>query len=219
MKIAILGGTGKQGFGLALRWAQAGHQIVIGSRAAEKAELAAGKLNSLLHGVGTVCGLKNQEAAAAGEIVVLSVPYNSQQATLDALKSELAGKLLVSVIAPLKPPQVSRVWQPAGGSAAQEAQTLLGKAARLVIAFQNISAEHLADPDHTIDSDVLICGDHQADKQIVVQLAADANLQGIDAGPLANAGVVEGLTAVLIGINKRYQAQGTGIKITGMRTR
>jgi len=216
MKIAVLGGTGKQGFGLALRWAKAGHEIVIGSRTAEKAEQAAQRMSAWLHGAGTVCGLANQEAAAAGEVVVLSVPYESQQSTLEAVKSELADKLVISVVVPLKPPKVAVVWQPEAGSAAAELQVLLGEDAHLVTAFQNISAEHLTDPDHTIDSDVLICGDRKADKQIVLQLAADASLHGVDAGPLANAGVVEGLTAVLIGINKRYQAKGAGIRITGM---
>ena len=216
IKIAILGGTGKLGSGLALRWARAGHSVIVGSRSAFKAERAAARLTELLQGAGTVAGLDNPAAAAAAEVVVLSVPYDSQLPILESVRGELVGKLLVSVVVPLRPSAVSRVWRPLAGSAAQEAQDYLGEATPVVIAFQNVSAGHLADLDHQFDSDVLICGDKAAHKELSAGLVVDAGLRPIDAGPLVNAGVAEGLTAVLIGVNSRHQARGTGLRITGL---
>jgi NADPH-dependent F420 reductase len=128
----------------------------------------------------------------------------------------LAGKLLLSVVVPLKPPKVSHVWHPPAGSAAQEAQQQLGDAVRVVAGFQNISAELLPNPEHEVDSDVLICGERKEDKEVAIGLARDAGMRGIDAGPLKNAGVVEGLTAVLIGINIRNKIKHSGIRITGV---
>ena len=215
MRIAVLGGTGKQGSGLALRWAKAGHKVIIGSLSLEKAEEAAAELNARLNGGRRISGADNEGAAAAGEVVVCSVPYGSQAPILRAVKQRLANKLVISVVAPLKPPKVSRVWQPEGGSAALEAQALLGDAVPVYIAFQNTSAEHLADPDHVIDSDVLVCGDSQSHRPVVEQLVRDAGMRPVYAGPLANASVVEGMTAVLIGINLRYKIRGAGIRITG----
>ena len=150
--IAILGGTGHEGSGLGLRWAKAGHTILIGSRAAEKAETAAADLNARL-GRPVVRGLENAAAAAAADIVVLTVPYGAHQTTLETVRAAVQGKLFVDVTVPLVPPKVSRVQLPAGGSASLEAQALLGPAVKVVTAFQNISAEHLKDPDHAIDCD------------------------------------------------------------------
>jgi NADPH-dependent F420 reductase len=217
LKIAILGGTGDEGAGLGFRWASAAHEIIIGSRSAERAIQAAAELNATLPaGATPIQGAENQAAAAAAELIVLSVPYTAQQATLAAVKEALTGKLLISVVVPLQPPKVSHVWQPAGGSAAQEAQTQLGEGSRVVAAFQNVSAEHLRELHHNVECDVLICGDTKADKQIAIELAAAAGLRGIDAGPLQNASVVEGLTAVLVGINIRHKIKGSGIRITGI---
>jgi NADPH-dependent F420 reductase len=218
--IAILGGTGAEGMGLGFRWAAAGYPVVIGSRTADRAVAAAAELTDQLGQLGgdhgLVSGAENLTAAAQAEIVVLSVPYAAQTATLDGVKEELSGKLVVSVVVPLRPPKVSHVWRPEAGSAAQEAQAQLGDDARVVAAFQNVSASHLRDLDHAVDCDVLICGDQKEDKQVAIELAAAAGLRGVDAGPLVNASVVEGFTAVLIGINIRHKIKDAGIRITGI---
>jgi len=217
VRIAILGGTGDEGRGLGHRWALAGHEVLIGSRVAERGAQAAADINEQLpDGVPLVSGSDNLTVAEAAELVVLSVPYKAQEPTLDAVKDALAGKVLISVVVPLKPPKVSHVWQPPAGSAAQEAQQQVGEGVPVVAAFQNISAVLLPDPEHEIDSDVLICGDRKEDKAVALKLAEDAGLRGIDAGPLQNASVVEGLTAVLIGINIRNKIKHSGIRITGV---
>jgi NADPH-dependent F420 reductase len=217
LKLAIIGGTGNEGFGLGLRWAVTGHEIIIGSRSAEKAEGAAAQMRERLPaGSGTVSGLANRDAAAAADVVVLSVPYAGQAPILADIKPALAGKLLVTVVVPLKPPKVSRVWLPDAGSAAQEAQAFLGDETRVVAAFQNVSAEHLVELGHPVDCDVLVCGEARADRDVAVALAADAGMRGVHAGPLQNAAVAEGLTAVLIAINIRYKIKHAGIRITGL---
>ena len=216
MKIAVLGGTGAQGAGLALRWARAGHEVLIGSRTAGKAEQAAERIKDRLHGSGTICGLDNPAAAAACQVAVLAVPYPHQLAALAEAREGLAGKLLVSVVVPLQPPHVARVWRPPAGSAAEEAQEFLGPDTPVVAALQNVSAAHLAELERPIDCDVLICGDRKSDKEIVQGLVREAGMRPVDAGPLVNAGVVEGLTAVLIGINIRYKVPGAGIRVTGL---
>lgn len=217
MKIAILGGTGDEGRGLGQRWAAAGHEILIGSRVAERGEQAAAEINARLdERAARVAGGDNLSMARQAEVVVLSVPYKAQAPTLDTVEEALAGKLLISVVVPLKPPKVSHVWHPPAGSAAQEAQERLGENVRVVAAFQNVSAELLPDPDAVVDCDVLICGADKEDKELVKKLATEAGMRGIDAGPLQNASVVEGLTAVLIGINIRTKIKHSGIRITGI---
>jgi hypothetical protein len=213
--IAILGGTGHEGSGLGLRWARAGHRVVIGSRVAEKAHAAAAELNAKLGG-DRVRGADNAVAAREANIIVLTVPYAAHTATLEAVREAARGKILVDVTVPLVPPKVSRVQMPAAGSASQEAQNLLGPEVKVVTAFQNISAEHLKDADHPIDCDVLVCGDDKDAKATVIQLAHDAGMRAWDAGPLANAVIPEGLTSVLIGLNLRYKVKSSGIQITGI---
>ena len=215
MKIAILGGTGDEGSGLGFRWALAGHDIIIGSRKAEKAVAAAADLNAKLE-TATVVGMGNAEAAASAELVVLSVPYWAQAGTLDGLRHTLTGKILLTVVAPLGKAAARYAPLESGTSAAQEAQTLLGEEVRVVAAFQNISAHHLVDPDHVIDCDVLICGRKKADKEVVTKLCADAGMRGVNAGSLANAAIIEGMTALLIGINIRHKIKDAGIRITGI---
>jgi NADPH-dependent F420 reductase len=214
--IAVIGGTGREGPGLALRWAKSGrYQVLIGSRQQEKAERVAAELNARL-GRNLIRGMVNPDAAAAADMVVLTVPYSAHVPTLESIRAGLRGKILVDVTVPLQPPQVSRVHIPPGGSAAAEAQALLGSDVRVVAAFQNVGAAHLQDPDHTIESDVLVCGDDKEAKAEVIALAEAAGMRGLDAGPLQNAVVVEGLTAVLIGINIRYKAKRAGIRVTGI---
>lgn len=214
--VAVLGGTGNEGPGLALRWAKSGrYKVIVGSRQLEKAERVASELNAKL-GQNLIEGKVNEEAAAAADVCVLTVPYSAHEATLAGLRSALQGKVLVDVTVPLKPPKVSQVHVPAGGSAGQEAQAVLGDGVRVVAAFQNVGMAHLAEGDSHIDCDVLVCGDDKAAKQEAIQLAQAAGMRGIDAGPLQNAVVAEGLTSVLIGINIRYKCKGAGIKITGI---
>ena len=215
MKIAILGGTGDEGFGLGFRWAAAGHEIIIGSRKAEKGLQAAADLLQKLP-AGRVTGTDNATAAAAADLAVLSVPYWAQESTLASLKEVLEGKLLITVVAPTGEKK-SRVWRlPSGKSAAEEAQDLLGENARVVAAFQSIGAHHLTDPDFKIDSDVLVCGDKGADKQTVMQLCEDAGMRGVNAGALQNAIVAEGMVSVLIAINIIHKVKSAGIRVTGI---
>jgi NADPH-dependent F420 reductase len=214
--IAVLGGTGNEGPGLARRWAASGrYQVIIGSREAEKAERVAAELNEKL-GEDLIQGLVNEEAAQVADLSVLTVPYSAQGPTLEGLRETLQGKILVDVTVPLKPPKVSHVYVPPGGSAGLEAQAILGEGVRVVSAFQNVGAAHLAEDHERIACDVLICGDDKAAKGEAIALAEAAGMRGIDAGPLQNSVVVEGLTAVLIGINIRHKVKGSGIKITGI---
>lgn len=217
MRIAILGGTGKEGSGLALRWAHAGHEIIIGSRDAEKAARVAEELNLALgEAAGRITGAGNLEAAQAGEVVVLTVPYSAHADTLRGAQPALAGKVLIDVTVPVNPADITRVSVPAGGSATLEAQRLLGPDVKVVAAFQNISFTHLKKLDSAIDCDVLVCGDDAGAKQTALQLVQDAGMRGFDAGPADNAIVVEGLTSVLLAINKRHKIKGAGIRITGV---
>ncbi len=213
--IAVLGGTGHEGSGLALRWAHVGHAVIIGSRTAEKAQAAAAEINAAL-GSDKARGADNASAAQAADIIVLTVPYSAHQSTIESVKDACQGKVFVDVTVPLVPPKVSRVQMPAAGSASQEAQTILGEGVKVVTAFQNIGAEHLKDPTHQIDCDVLVCGDDKEAKATVIGLAADAGMQAWDAGPLANAVIAEGLTSVLIGLNIRHKVKASGIRITGI---
>lgn len=215
--IAVIGGTGAEGSGLALRWAAAGYSVIIGSRSAEKAQTAAAELSELLPAGGVpLQGVTNADAAAQSDIVVLSVPYDAQTDMINQVKEGSQGKTFVTVNVPLKPPKVATVWHPPGGSAAQEAQAQLGESVHVVAAFQNISAGHLKDLSWQADCDVLVTGDQKEAKQSVLALVKAAGLYAIDAGPLANASVIEGFTAVLIGINVRHKVQGSGIRITGI---
>lgn len=214
-KIAVLGGTGKEGSGLALRWAHAGHHVVIGSRAPERAQAAAAAINARV-GAERAEGSGNLAAARSGDIVVLTVPYAAQLPTLDEIKVALAGKILVDVTVPLIPPQVGRVQLPDGGSAVVKAQVMLGPGVRVVSAFQNVSAELLSEIGHAIDCDVLVCGDDRDARAQVIALARDAGMRAFHAGPLANSVVAEALTSVLITLNRQYKVKHSGIAITGL---
>jgi 8-hydroxy-5-deazaflavin:NADPH oxidoreductase len=213
--IAILGGSGHEGGGLALRWANAGHRVIVGSRSPEKAKAAADELNRVL-GSALVSWQENKAAAQAATIVVLTVPFAAQLATVEDVRENLAGKILIDATVPLVPPKVARVQLPAGGSAVALVQALLGEDVRVVSAFQNVSAHHLKDLDCDIDCDVLVCGDDVAAREVVVQLAADIGIRGVHAGPICNSAAAEALTSLLIAINVRYKIPGAGIRITGL---
>jgi len=212
--IGILGGTGKEGKGLAYRWAKAGYRIYIGSRSAEKAHDAAGDLMELLAGQALIQGCENVETAEKSDIIVLSVPYSAHRETLLSVKDALQGKLLVDVTVPLVPPRVARVQMPPAGSAAQEAREILGVGVEVTAAFQNISYEHLMS-ERAPDCDVLVTGTSPEARAETLRLVDAAGLVGWDAGPLENSVVVEGLTSVLIGINRKYGSRHAGIRITG----
>lgn len=213
--IAVIGGTGPQGSGLALRWAAAGYTVIVGSRSRERAVATANELSALLPG-SEITGLDNETAATAANVVVLTVPWASHRATLESIAPHLTAKILVDVTVPLVPPKVSEVHLPPEGAAALAARGLLDETVAVVSAFQNVSAQHLKDLDHAVDCDVLVCGDDAAAKEIVLRLARDAGFRAFDAGGLANAVAAESLTAVLIAINRRYKVRGAGIRLTGL---
>lgn len=215
-RIAIIGGTGKEGKGLAYRWAKAGHEVVIGSRLVEKAQIAADDVNALLGSVFTkVTGLENFQAADWCEVVTLTIPFTAHQGMLENLKDVVKGKLFIDVTVPIVPPRVNVAQMPVAGSAAMEAQIILGDETPVVIAFQNISYERLL-REGDIDCDVLVCGRSKDARKKVIGLVEDAGMTGWDAGALENSMVVEGLTSVLIHINKVYGSRESGIKITGV---
>lgn len=213
--IGIIGGTGKEGKGLAYRWLKAGYSILIGSRSPEKAQNAALDLQAFIGPDARVVGVENKIAAQNADLVVLTVPYSAHADTLTLLRDVLQGKTLVDVTVPLVPPNVSRVQMPPEGSAAQAAQAILGSGVRVVSAFQNISYEHLL-KDEEVNCDVLVCGSDRTTRSVVLKLVKDAGLVGWDAGPIQNSVVVEGLTSILIGINKQFGVHSAGIRITGI---
>ncbi len=212
--IAILGGTGAVGAGLAWRWARAGYPVIIGSRAAEKAEHAVREVAERAPGA-ALSGFENLAAAAAADIVVLTVPYANHGAMLEAVKDTVQGKIFVDVTVPLVPPKVSRVQLPDGGSVAKAAQEYLGSGVKVVSALHNVAAAHLSDDHGAPDCDVLVCGDDADARQQVVELIEAAGLKGWHAGPIDNSVVAEALTSVLIFMNRRYKIDGAGIRITG----
>ena len=212
--IAVIGGSGAEGSGLAARWAKAGYRVLLGSRGLGRAMARAAELNALL-GENRIEGLTNGAAAEAAEIVVLTVPYAAQLPTLRELKPALAGKILLDVTAPLVPPRVARVQLPDGGSAVVIAQRELGPEVRVVAAFHNV-AGHKLQTDEPVDCDVLIFGDDPGDREVVLGLVEAAGLRGVHAGPLANSVAAEALTSVLIGINRNYRVEGAGVRITGI---
>jgi NADPH-dependent F420 reductase len=216
MTIAVLGGTGKEGSALAVRWARSGYKVIIGSRSLEKAERRVGELNARLGDVYLIPA-DNASAAAEADIVVLSVPYSAHKDILQSVASHLQGKVLIDVTVPQDPRDFTTVHLPPGGAAALEAQELLGDEVRVVAAFQTISFVQIKDPDGEIDGDALICGDDQTAKEEAIRLAEAAGMRGVDAGVLANAIAVEAMAPVLRSINQRYKVKGAGLRITGLK--
>jgi 8-hydroxy-5-deazaflavin:NADPH oxidoreductase len=213
MRIAIVGGTGKEGAGMALRWAHAGHSVFIGSRDADKAQTAAAALSA--EAGRPVQGGANSNAVAASEIVVLSVPYSAHRSTLEELKAELAGRVLVDVTVPLQPPRVTSVNLPAGQSAALESQAILGVATPVVAALHHVSSVHLRDLGHAIDCDVLACSDDKAALETAMILIKDLGVRVFDAGSLRNSIAIESLTPVLLYLNRSLKGRSVGIRISG----
>jgi 8-hydroxy-5-deazaflavin:NADPH oxidoreductase len=212
--IAVIGGTGQEGQGLALRLANAGHRVIIGSRGRDRAVATAAAINRTL-GREAATGEANLAAAETAEIVVLTVPYAAQRATVEEVRDALRGKILIDATAPLRPPKVARVQLPPEGSAVAAIQALLGPQVRVVSAFQNVPAHRLQELDSAVDCDVLVCGNDVAAREVVISLAEDIGLAAWHAGPIENSAAAEALTSVLIAINMRYKSAGAGIRITG----
>ncbi len=215
--LAVVGGTGALGTGLAWRLAGAGHRIVIGSRSREKAEAAAADIRARLGGDAAIEGMDNAQAAAAADVVFVTVPFASHRDVLAEIKSAAEGKVVVDATVPLLPPKVATFRAPPEGSAAVAAQSFLGEGVTVVSALQNVAA-HKLNQEHEIDCDVLVCSDVVAARQQVIDILATIGLRGLHAGPLANSAAAEALTSILIGINKRYAVDGAGIRITGIAT-
>jgi NADPH-dependent F420 reductase len=227
-KIAVIGGTGDLGFGLAVRWARAGVPVVIGSRderkaqdAAERAKslLSSGVLPGLASGV-SIAGFENAAAAAQAAVVVLAVPFPAQVAILKSIRGSLQSAILVDTTVPLaatvggKPTRLVGVWQ---GSAAEQARELVPDKTPVLAAFHNLSAEALQDLSTALDCDILVCGDDEPAKQTLFPLIQLIDgLRAVDAGPLEMARITEALTALLISVNRRYRVHHSGIRITGI---
>ena len=207
-KIAVIGGTGNLGSALAWRLARAGHAVVIGSRTAESAVAKAEELGNGL------TGMMNADAAEAADVVFVTVPFAAQASTLEDIKPHVAGKIVVDTTVPLVPPKVMRVQLPPEGSAAAKADAILGEGVRMVAGFHNVAAHKLAQ-DIEVDCDILIFGDEKAARAEIVALADEIGLRGVHGGALVNAAAAEAMTSLLIFINKNYQVDGAGIKITG----
>jgi len=211
LTVAVVGGSGDLGSAIAGRLAKAGRKVIVGSRSAESAAAAAERL-----GFGAI-GMENEAAAAAADIVIVTVPFAAQESTLRQIAPHVRGKIVVDTTVPLVPPKVMRVQLPAEGSAAVRAQSILGEEIRVVSAFHNVAAHKLAQ-DIDVACDVLVFGDDKAARTQVVALVADCGLRGIHAGALANSAAAEAMTSILIFINKTYAADGAGIQITGKLT-
>lgn len=214
MRIAVVGGTGKEGGGMALRWAHAGHSVFIGSRDAGKAQAAAAELST--EAGRTINGGANSDAVAASEIVVLSVPYPAHGSTLQELKSALAGRVLIDITVPLQPPKIGSVNLPAGQAAALEAQAIVGAETPVVAAMHHVSAVHLRDLSHQIDCDVLACSDDKDALEQAMALIRDLGVRTFGVGPLRNAIALESLTPLLLTLNRQHKGHSAGIRITGI---
>ncbi len=216
MKLAFVGGTGPEGLGLAMRFARAGHEVAIGSRSKERGEEGAAKVREAVPGAKATGG-ENADVVADADVVFLTFPYSGQQATLEALAPVLDGKIVCNVVAPLEFRQgVGAVaLDVPGNSALQEAMAQLPNA-RVVSAFQNLSAEELQHLDHPVEADVLVCGRDAGAKQVIIDLAGQiAGVRGIDAGGPSQSRYVEMMTALLINLNRKHKTQ-TSIRIVGL---
>lgn len=214
MKIGIIGGTGREGKGLAVRWSKAGHDVVIGSRDASRAAEVAEELNAEF-GV-SLRGADNAGCCEGAEVVLLAIPFSGHEATLTALRDALQGKILIDITVPLQPPKVRSVNLPEGDSAALRAQAILGEGVRVVGALHHISSDHLMNLEHQFNCDVLVCGNDPEARATVVSLVKDLGIRAFEAGVLKNAIALESLTPVLLFINQKYKADGAGIRLVGL---
>jgi NADPH-dependent F420 reductase len=208
--IAVVGGTGHLGKAIARRLAKAGHDVTIGSRTAEKGQAIAAE-------IGAAGGATNEDSVLGKDVVIVTVPYESQEHTLKQIAPLVGGAIVVDTTVPLVPPKVMRVQLPAAGSAAAEARVHLGPDIRLVTAFHNVAA-HVLDTDRKVECDVLVFSDDLEARNLVVGLVNDMQLRGLSGGALVNSAAAEALTSILIYMNKTYAADGAGIRFTGLTT-
>lgn len=217
MTVAILGGTGKEGTGLALRWGRAGHRMLIGSRSLERARSQAQELARQVPG-GTFEGRTNEAAAREGDVVVIAVPYAGHRALLSELRLALAGKVVLDTVVPLDFGGRRLYAPPAEGSAGEEARAVLGDGARVVAGLHSLAAHELTSLDHALDADVLLCGDDADAKSTASRLIQGLGVRCLDAGPLSMAPILEGLAAVMVRVNRRYRSKSAALRITGIET-
>ena len=220
MDVAVIGGTGQEGFGLTLRLAKAGHHVTIGSRSADKGAASALQAREIVGGDAKVDGTTNEEAASAAEVVAVTVPFAGQADIYRAIKPTVpAGVIVLDATSPLATAVGGRAWQvvrPWHGSAAEQADAILAQGVRMVAAFHTIAGEALADLEHPLESDVLVCGDDAEAKAVVGSLIDDIpDLRWVDAGALSMARIVETMTALLISVNRKYKVKDSGLRIVG----
>ena len=219
--VAVVGGTGDQGYGLALRWAKAGRHVLIGSRVRSRAEDAAARIAAAVGNSARVEGSENADVVARAPLVVLSVPFEAQMATLKSLRAAWRpGQILVDLTVPLEasvggsPTRLLKVW---AGSAAEQAAQNVPENVSVVGAFHNVGAHALQEIERDVECDIIVCGDNaEARGRVRPWVEAIPGCRYVDGGKLENARIVESLTALLIGINRRYKVPGAGMRITGI---
>jgi 8-hydroxy-5-deazaflavin:NADPH oxidoreductase len=215
LSLAVIGGTGSEGSAIAARFAKAGVRVLIGSRDAMKAQNTANIINTKF-GSKNVEGYSNRDAAAKADVVLLSIPYDGMKPILEDLKAAVKGKIVINIASSLDPERKSRAKLNPKGSITAEVQEFFGEDAKVVAAFQNISPEQLEKFDSKIETDVLVCGGDKEAREAVVAMIRKTGIEAFDAGVLANAVVVETMTAVLIYINIKYKMKGAGISLVGV---
>ncbi len=220
MDVAVIGGTGAEGFGLTLRLAKAGHHVVIGSRSADKGAARAADALEIVGGDARIDGTTNEEAAASAEVVAVTVPFAGQADIYRAIKPTVpAGAIVLDATSPLATAVGGRPWQvvrPWHGSAAEQADAILSQGVRMVAAFHTIAGDALQDLAHSLESDVLVCGDDAEAKTVVGSLVDDIpDLRWVDAGALSMARIVETMTALLVSVNRTYKVKDSGFRIVG----
>lgn len=214
MKLGLVGGTGREGTGLSVRWAKAGHEVSIGSRDGARAKEKAEELSKAAGT--TIVGGDNFSVVREADVVVLCVPFVAHAATIRELRDALAGKLVIDITVPLNPPHFHEVHLPPTVSAAQEAAALLHPSTQLVAAMHHVGSSYLSNHEHQFVCDVLVCGDDLPSKDIAIELVGHLGIRAFDAGPLRNAVALESMTPVLLYLNQRYQADGAGLRIVGL---
>jgi len=220
MDVAVIGGTGEEGFGLTLRLGRAGHHVIIGSRSAEKGAGRARDARDVLGPDAEVDGTTNEEAAASAEVVAVTVPFAGQADIYRAIKPSVhPNAIVLDATSPLATAVGGRAWQvvrPWHGSAAEQADAILTQGVRMVGAFHTIAGDALQDLEHPLESDVLVCGDDAEAKTVVGSLVDDIpNLRWVDAGALSMARIAETMTALLVSVNRTYKVKDSGFRITG----
>ncbi|MGZ6544598.1 MAG: NADPH-dependent F420 reductase [Actinomycetota bacterium] len=220
MDVAVIGGTGAEGFGLTLRLAKAGHHVVIGSRSAEKGAARAADALEIVGGDARIDGTTNEEAAASAEVVAVTVPFAGQADIYRAIKPTVpAGAIVLDATSPLATAVGGRPWQvvrPWHGSAAEQADAILSQGVRMVAAFHTIAGDALQDLGLALESDVLVCGDDAEAKSVVGTLVDDIpDLRWVDAGALSMARIVETMTALLVSVNRTYKVKDSGFRVVG----